>query len=360
MRLTCAGLAASLALLAPSAFAAGPKPPEPKGGTTFTLSHTGNAAADAARARVVAGDCKGALDLFDEALRTNVDPVLRRDRGACHELLGNVFPAIDDYRAYLAAMPDAADADKIRDHLKALEDGAPPDQLRKAADYDAEMRGGVGSAPSLDTKKAPKDEPPPRELTEADKGKSQSVLEYEDQRDVEMRTSSLRQGTGPVLGAYFFPRYWVRGGGLPAKANFGQGVGLALRWSFSKTSSVLGEIGYASLGPSGDPSSRSGLQLFVGYEARVALDRWATNHLFFGGGGGYEDAKQDASGTVYRSIMARGRAGYRHVFGANVGLEFMADGGVAVTFSAGAAPGTSTAAQVIPVVGGQVGFVVGF
>ncbi|HEX7600583.1 MAG TPA: tetratricopeptide repeat protein [Polyangiaceae bacterium] len=357
MRLTCAGLAASLALLAPSAFAAGPKPPEPKGGGTFTLSHTGNAAADAARARVLAGDCKGALDLFDEALRKNVDPVLRRDRGACHEQLGDVFPAIDDYRAYLAAMPDAVDAGKIREHLKAPEDAAPKDQLRKAADYDTEMRGGVGSAPSIDAKKAPKDEPPPRELSDADKGKSQSILEYEEQRDVEMRTSSLRQGTGPVLGAYFFPRYWVRGGGLAAKDNFGQGVGLALRWSFSKTSSVIGEIGYASLGPSGAPSSRSGLQLFVGYEARVALDHWATNHFFFGGGGGYEDAKQDASGTVYRSIMARGRAGYRHVFGSNVGLEFLGDGGAAVTFSAG---GGSTAATVTPVIGGQVGFVVGF
>jgi hypothetical protein len=361
MRLTCAGFAASLALLAPSAFADGPKPkaPAPKGGgTSFTLSHTGNAAGDAARARVAAGDCKGALDLFDEALRKNVDPVLRRDRGACHEQLGNVFPAIDDYRAYLAAMPDAGDSEKIREHLKALEDAAPKDQLGvgKAADYDTEMRGGVGATTPPTTKPKPKDEPPPRELSEADKGKSQSLLEYEDQRDSETRSSSLREGTGPVLGAYFFPRYWARSG-LAAKDNFGQGVGLALRWSFSRVSSVIGEVGYTSLGPSGSPSTSSGLQLFVGYEARIPLDRWATNHFVFGGGGGYEDTKREASGVVFRSIMVRGRAGYRHVFGPNVGLEFIADGGMAITFSAG---GGGTGAQATPVIGGQVGFVVGF
>lgn len=353
MRLTCAGLAASLALLAPSAFAEGSKPPAPKGGTTpFTLSHTGNASADAARARATAGDCKGALDLFDEALRKTVDPVLRRDRGICHEQLGNVFPAIDDYRAYLAAMPDAGDSEKIREHLKALEDGAPKDQLRKAADYDAEMRGGVGSAPSSTAKPTPKDEPPPRELSDADKGKSQSVLDYEDQREAEARSSSLRAGTGPVLGAYFYPRYWARSG-----FGFSQGLGLALRWSFTKASSIYGELGYTTIRATGTASSMDGLQTFIGYEGRIALDHWATNHLFFGGGGGFENVKQDASGIVYRSIMARGRFGYRHVFGPNVGLEFMGDGGMAVTFSAGAG---SNATQVTPVIGGQVGLVVGF
>jgi hypothetical protein len=354
MRLTCAGLAASLALLAPSAFAAAPKAPAPApkgGGSSFTLSHTANAAGDAARARVAAGDCKGALDLFDEALRKNVDPVLQRDRGACHEQLGDVFPAIDDYRAYLATMPNAADADKIREHLKTLEDSAPKDQLHVKSVYDTEMTGGVGGVPPAKTTVA-KDEPPPRELTEADKGKSLSVIEYEDQRDVEARTGALRKGTGPILGAYFFPRYWAR-----KSFGFSQGVGLALRYSFSSASTLVGELGYTSLRATGTASSMDGLQVFVGYEARVALDHWASNHLVFGGGAGYEDVKQDASGIVFRSLMARGRAGYRHVFGPSVGLEFTADGGAAITFSAGAG---SSAAQVTPVVGGQVGFVVGF
>lgn len=354
MRLTCAGLAASLALLAPPALAAGPKPPAPKGGgSSFTLAHAANAAGDAARARMTAGDCKGALDLFDEALRTAVDPALQRDRGLCHEQLGHVFPAIDDYRAYLYAMPDAADADKIRERLDRLRDEAPKVQLRKAADYDTEMRGGVGGVPAPDSKKAaPKDEPPPRELSEADKNKSLSTLEYEDQRTTEMRSSALREGTGPIIGAYFYPRYWAR-----KSFGFSQGLGLALRYAFAKSSTLLGELGYTSLRATGTASSMAGLQLFVGYEARIALDRWATNHFVLGVGGGYEDVKQDASGIVFRSVLARGRLGYRHVFGANVGLEFTADGGMAVTFSAGAG---SSASQVTPVIGGQVGFVVGF
>lgn len=354
MRLTCAGLAASLALLAPSAFAEAPKAPAPKGGgSSFTLSHTGNAAADAAHARVAAGDCKGALDHFDEALRKGDDPVLRRDRGACHEQLGNVFPAIDDYRAYLAAMPAAADADKIREHLKALEDAAPKDELHSGkAAYDTEMRGGVGSVPPAGKPTTTKDEPPPRELTEADKGKSLSVIEYEDKRDAETRNGALREGTGPILGAYFFPRYWAR-----KSFGFSQGLGLALRYSFSRVSTLVGELGYTTLRATGTASSMGGLQLFVGYEARIPLDHWASNHIVLGGGAGYEDVKQDASGIIFRSIMARGRAGYRHVFGPNVGLEFTADGGVAVTFAAG---GGAAGAQLTPVVGGQVGFVVGF
>src|SRR5450755_1666012 len=78
------------------------------GAVTFSLDKSRNAAADAARAKAVAGDCKGALDLFDEALRHSIDPTLFRDRGSCHEKLGNVYPAIDDYRSYVSQSPDAA------------------------------------------------------------------------------------------------------------------------------------------------------------------------------------------------------------------------------------------------------------
>ena len=61
----------------------------------------------AARARARAGDCAGALPAFDAAIRVTIEPTLRRDRGLCHEKLGDPFPAIEDYRAYLVARADA-------------------------------------------------------------------------------------------------------------------------------------------------------------------------------------------------------------------------------------------------------------
>src|SRR5580704_11205041 len=67
-----------------------------------------------ARSRMRNGDCAGALEAFDAAIMHSIDPTLQRDRGLCHEQLGHPYPAIDDYRAYLTAEPDAADAEGIR------------------------------------------------------------------------------------------------------------------------------------------------------------------------------------------------------------------------------------------------------
>src|SRR5678815_3240463 len=90
------------------------------GATVLKLDRSHNTAAEAARAKAAAGDCKAALDLFDEALRRPIAPTLYRDRGACHEKLGDVFPAIDDYRAYLSQSPNAPDYDQYRERLDSL------------------------------------------------------------------------------------------------------------------------------------------------------------------------------------------------------------------------------------------------
>src|SRR6185295_9064278 len=73
------------------------------------------------RGRAAAGDCKGALNDFDQALKTGQEPELRRDRGLCHDKLGNKFPALEDLRAYLAAKPNAPDAEQIRARVQQLE-----------------------------------------------------------------------------------------------------------------------------------------------------------------------------------------------------------------------------------------------
>src|SRR5262249_19802363 len=93
-------------------------PPAPSGGpsrssTQFTLrrEEAGGADGQVARQRARGGDCASALPSFDAAIRVTIEPTLRRDRGLCHEKLNHPFPAIDDYRAYLIARPEAPDAD---------------------------------------------------------------------------------------------------------------------------------------------------------------------------------------------------------------------------------------------------------
>src|SRR5580704_16264109 len=76
------------------------------------------------RTRMRGGDCAGAIDAFDTVLRTAVDPTVNRDRGLCHEKLGHPYPAIDDYRVYLTARPEALDAEGIRQRLVQLEQSA--------------------------------------------------------------------------------------------------------------------------------------------------------------------------------------------------------------------------------------------
>src|SRR5450755_3985430 len=85
----------------------------------IVVEHNNNSAAGLARSRAAAGDCKSALDAFDAALEASIDPELHRDRGICHEKLGNAFPAMEDYRFYLTARPTAQDADRIHDRFEA-------------------------------------------------------------------------------------------------------------------------------------------------------------------------------------------------------------------------------------------------
>lgn len=80
--------------------------------------------ADARTARELAqmGRCSEALAAFDRAIaQRQKDPTLRRDRGLCHDRLGNPQPAIEDYRAYLSMAPSAPDATMVRDRLAHLE-----------------------------------------------------------------------------------------------------------------------------------------------------------------------------------------------------------------------------------------------
>ncbi|MGH7328367.1 MAG: hypothetical protein ACREJX_08460, partial [Polyangiaceae bacterium] len=86
----------------------------------IVVEHNGGTYEALARSRAAAGDCAGALDAYDAALETSVDPELHRDRGICHEKLGHPYPAIDDYRFYLTYRPNAADAESIHERMDNL------------------------------------------------------------------------------------------------------------------------------------------------------------------------------------------------------------------------------------------------
>jgi len=338
--------------------------PAVKGKMILNLERGRSGAAEAARARAAQGDCKGALDLFDQALTRSIDPTLYRDRGQCHDKLGDTFPAIDDYRAYLTEAPEAKDAPKIQARLDELIKKASQDMAPVAAnggDYEAEMRGGVlvipGEAHRTTASKPPDKDDEAISKEPASSTRPLSAIERDEARATEAKNSPIRKGTGFILGAYAYPRYVFN----PWAFRFGQGVGATLRYSISSSSTLLAEIGYLDqLGSSGGGAdSATGVTTLLGYEYRLPLDSYGNNQLFFAAGGGYEQVTQQATQQTYASFAARGRAGWRHVFGASLGLDVAADGGLLLT-DAVDAPATATGFGVGAFVGGVVSLEVGF
>jgi len=281
-----------------------------------------------ARARAKAGDCRSALDAFDAALRTSIDPTLYRDRGLCHEKLGHAFPARDDFRRYLTERPEAFDAEDIRKRLARAE-GAPEDEV---PDDTGDAKGARGAG------------------VEASTSRDVDVIEAAEVRRAEADASPLRRGSGFALGPYFAARRWGKD-----DYGWGQAFGAALRWVPGKIGSVIGEIGYAQVSSSGTDASLGGLSLFAGYEVRLGLDDAVTNALIAGGGLGYERLRQAATGSVASIVVPRGRFGYRHVFGPTLGLEGTVDGGPAFIHVL-----DSTVDATTFFVGGAVALLVGF
>ncbi len=365
MRLRCAllGLSISATGLTPAATALAqqnPQPQENRGGVHLSLDKSRNTAADGAHAKALAGDCKGALDLYDEALRHSIDASLYRDRGLCHEKLGNVYPAIDDYRAYVSQSPDAADADKYRarldDLMKTASQDIAPD-TGSGGDFNSEMRGGMtdGSTPVTDVPKKKKDDDTTAKTHPEDPNKPLTTIEYEEDRDRETQTSAMRGGRGFVLGAYVYPRYVFN----PWAFQFGQGVGAKFGYSFGELSTLFVELGFMSQLSTGSDAVKSGFTGLLGYEVRIPLDRWATNQIVLSGGAGFENLTDDTIGASYASFVGRGRAGYRHVFGKGFALEFLADGGLMATVLLDAPTGAKNFG-VGGFVGGLVALNVGF
>jgi hypothetical protein len=322
------GLAAiSVCVLAPVPAQAAPKRRDE--GPLFTQVDTGQAAAAEARALAAKGQCEKALPVFDRALRSSIDVAVMRDRGLCQEQLGHPFPASDDYRAYLTAMPDAQDASDIQDRLDRLEVqtgvGGPasnPAPHRSAEDVPDERALADESAPGT-----------------SDTGKRKAVAKktYDEEEAAYHRydqamSSPLRRGTGGIFGIYTDGRGSTTSGNTVPSFE----LGASIRWSFSQVSTLYGQIGYVTYQESGVDGvastgiSASGLALGIGYEIRIRLDEGATNAFLLGPIVEYQYITNGNTNQALNFLIPEGKLGYRHIFGYGFGLELTGDVGTTV------------------------------
>jgi hypothetical protein len=368
-------LAATCLALVSTSLEAIAAPENARSSTQFTLRRGDPGGADAARARerARAGDCDGALSSFDAAIRGTTEPTLRRDRGLCHEKLGHVFPAIDDYRAYLVARPEAADAEPIRERLARLEEQAAASREGKESDKGAGAgevpKGAYGGATatatmSVSTSEGPSVSASSSERARADMkvaGRDYEEVAAEERRAEDAEESPLRYGSGFAVGAYLQVPRFVWADGERVNGETMSAFGVTLRYAFGPTVSFVGDVGWTRLPVRNTSAVGGGPQLFAGLEARIPISRFATDQILLGGGAGYEHygipialggvALQTAEVNF---VAARLRAGYRHVFGARVGLEAFVDGGPGYFIPSS---GDSSFALTV---GGTVALVIGF
>jgi hypothetical protein len=288
--------------------------------------------ASAGRARMRSGDCAGALEAFDAALRTANDATINRDRGLCQERLGNAYPAIDDYRIYLAADPDAADAEGIRQRLARLE-----------------METSGHSSASTDTPDNADYQLAARE------GRQHDALESVEHDHDELR-SPLRKGKGLSLAPFLQLHKWfIDRSSFGDSTTWSEAVGGQLRWSVAAQSAFFVEAGYQMFNSTA-VVILSGLTSQLGYELRIPVDPDYNDQLLLGAGVGYDflvkSFKNASSSSVNGgAVIPRVRFGWRHMLGTSVGLDVALDAGVTgPALSHGAslnAPGDSQPIEIV-------------
>ena len=288
----------------------------------------------AGRSRMRAGDCVGALDSFDAALRTsNQDPTIYRDRGLCHEKLGHPYPAIDDYRVYLTDAPDAPDVEGIRARLAALEDQTSGRSRTSANDdtdvpsANASVTVGAGSTQASAS------------ATSRDK------LQYVDPTDDPLN-ASLRRGRGFSLAPFFSERKWFTSGSSFGDAGtWAEAVGGQLRYAVGPVGSLVLEVGYEHFNSTSiDAFIASGLTTLLAFEFRFPLDADYNNQLFLAAGLGYDHVTFSPSDPQFQASPANAlipklRFGYRHLLEDSAGLDVSMDAGVAEWLGSSGAAG---------------------
>jgi hypothetical protein len=309
------------------------------------------------------GDYAGALEAFDAAVRTSIDPTVRRDRGLCHEQLGHPFPAMDDLRFYLTALPDAPDAEDIRSRLNQLET--------------ANGFGGTGTGAGAAIVVSPSGTPAARPANNEDpfavdpndpnaKGvSSEAVAGSGGARagnyDAELalneefdtaESSPLRRGTGLSFGIY------GRGYATLSNGVSGYGAGARIGGSLGSVSTIFGEIGYVGYRAGADDATgerEGGIAIGLGYEARLRLDQFASNALIIAVTASYERLTNSTQVglPVVNVFDPRFKFGYRHVFGPGLGIEIGAEASEALPFASNQTGAFTT-------IGGTAAIIVGF
>jgi hypothetical protein len=298
----------AIVLLPSLAFAQNPRD---KSNSQFKLRQgdIAGGAGETARAHARAGDCQGALEYFDRAITVYPEPGLQRDRGLCHDKLNQPYPAIEDYRAYLAARPEAPDSENIRQRLGALEgaNGIPAENNK---------------GDSAEAQQSP-----------AQRDAIETLIKDERNQDA-AATSPLRDASGMVLGVYGGTRTFF-GDNTSSFFQTGKGdslgfeAGIALRYSFGKYFTLLFQGGYVGFGTTGENTGASGPGFLLAGELRIPVTKNSSDHFLVAFGPGYERYVANESKATLSDIMGIGRLGFRHVFGANFGLEFDVYGGLA-------------------------------
>jgi hypothetical protein len=304
---------------------------QPSGGEAFVA---------AARERMRNGDCAGALDAFDLALRSSVDPTLNRDRGLCQEKLGNPYPAIDDYRVYLTASPDAADAEGIRQRLARLE----MDVYHHSSES-TDAPGGAASSPSgaspaTSSSGGPHtsidDDKPPSAAADIGPEPGVDRMDYVE-HDHDELSSSMRAGKGFGLAPFFSEHKWVTSGSSFGDADtWSEAVGLQVRYSFSRSSAFFLQGGWElfnSTSTSASAGTISGLTSEIGYELRVPFDYRYNNQFLLGLGLGFEylvytPTNVSTSGTSAGVFVPEVTFGWRHMITTSVGLDLSLGAGI--------------------------------
>jgi hypothetical protein len=275
------------------------------------------------------GDCQGALDAFDAALQHVVDYTIIRDRGLCHEKLGYNYPAIDDFRLYLTQMPDAPDADDIRQRLARLEGNGDGDDTPDSPPAKTDAKSGTADA----------SDPP------VEGGTPHDQLDFVS-RDESVNNSPLRAGKGVMLYPFFSEHKLVpicTSSNCPS-ASFGdpqtwsEAVGVGFRDSFDASGTLVIEAGYQLFnGTDVSLVSESGFTSLVAYELRFPTNPAYDNQWLLAFGLGYEHVFLQSSdpaipSTTQGAIVPRVRGGFRHMLGHAMAVDVSLDVGATKFF----------------------------
>jgi hypothetical protein len=291
------------------------------------------------------GDCDGALQAFDAALRTLTDPTIFRDRGICHEQLGHVYPAIDDYRVYLTEQPEAPDADGISRRLRALEDqvaGREPTASTDDDDTPPDLHA-TGSAHADATSAS-------GSTSEGQGSTASDKLEYQEP-DTDAIHTPLRRGKGFSLAPFFSEHKWVSGSAFTGASDgqtWAEAFGVQVRYAMSHHGALVAELGYEYFNSTSiDVYKVSGLTSLLGFEFRIPLDPAYDNQVLVVPELGYEHLTFSATDSLASAQTAgafvpRLRVGWRHMLEAGTALDLSLDAGAGSFFTYDKFPFDST------------------